>query len=87
MNGCDRRTDPACPCLVARESPCVVRRVTDPVLRALALVRPYGHPLGVVSATGRPGYTAGPCQAPVAAVHREPRQLFRLGQYVEGGAP
>jgi hypothetical protein len=78
MNGCDRRAEPACPCHAARESPCAAGRVNDPDRCVQVMERPHGHPLGVVTATGRPGDTAGPRQAPVAAVHRdEPRHRER----------
>ncbi|MFC1407988.1 glycosyltransferase family 2 protein [Streptacidiphilus sp. N1-12] len=90
MNGYDRRTEPACPRLVARESPYTAVRVVDldldepgelrspggpgpiePDGRVLALARLHGHPLGVVTVTGRPGDAAGLRQALVDAVHRE----------------
>ncbi|MHA6764296.1 glycosyltransferase family 2 protein [Streptacidiphilus sp. PAMC 29251] len=90
MNGTDRRTDPACPCLVARDSPWTAVRIADldldapgvlrapggagpiePDGRVLALVRLHGHPLGVVTVTGRPGDPAGTRQALVDAARRE----------------
>ncbi len=39
--------------------------------RVLALVRLHGHPLGLVTATGAPGDTAGLCRALVDAAYRE----------------
>jgi hypothetical protein len=81
MKGSDRRTEAACPCVAAREPLDTPALAVAPDGRVLALVRLHGHPLGLATATGAAGASAGLRRALVCSTPRRElpqRPLARL---------